>query len=192
MKKLKFQILFLLGITVLMLTAGNVKAAESAGPLPEQTLQQIEERLIEALNDYQLVIDISDLQISYDENARQQILDIIYSIPESNYRYFFVDGYSTRYNEIFETVGFSCDPDYTINGTDEPDAAKISADQQTLETAVNKALAAVEPGMSTVEKVMMRRILRLALFRRNHTLPGALWSTARQCARVTLKLSTCL
>lgn len=154
MKKLKFQILFLLGITVLMLTAGNVKAAENAGPLPEQTLQQIEERLIEALNDYQLVIDISDLQISYDENARQQILDIIYSIPESNYRYFFVDGYSTSYNEIFETVGFSCDPDYTINGTDEPDAAKISADQQTLETAVNKALAAVEPGMSTVEKVL--------------------------------------
>ncbi len=154
MKKLKFQILFLLGITVLMLTAGNVKAAESAGPLPEQTLQQIEERLIEALNDYQLVIDISDLQISYDENARQQIFDILYSIPESNYRYFFVDGYSTRYNEIFETVGFSCDPDYTINGTDEPDAAKISADQQTLETAVNKALAAVEPGMSTVEKVL--------------------------------------
>ena len=116
----------------------------------------LRQKMAAALEQLVFEVDVSDLGLKRDAATVEMLTDIATDILNSDYRYFFISGFSYLYdqNNNIGTVKWICDSSYLISGTKEPDIDRIRGEISVLEAALDKALDCVDSRMCVVEKVL--------------------------------------
>ncbi|WP_346698947.1 transglutaminase domain-containing protein, partial [Catenibacillus scindens] len=116
----------------------------------------LRQELASALEQFVFQVDVSDLGLKRDSATVQMLTDIASDILNSDYRYFYISGFSYLYdqNDNIASVRWTCDSSYLISGTQEPDVDRIKGELSELEAALDKALDCVDSRMTVVEKVL--------------------------------------